>query len=46
GNVPWVHFDIAGTAWIQPSTKSKSYNSHGATGFGVRLVVDYLMNQK
>ena len=46
GNVPWVHFDIAGTAWIQPSTKSRSYNSHGATGFGVRLVVDYLMNQK
>tara|TARA_B100000686_G_scaffold58094_1_gene62368 strand:- start:296 stop:1804 length:1509 start_codon:yes stop_codon:yes gene_type:complete len=46
GNVPWVHFDIAGTAWIQPSTTKKSYNSHGATGFGVRLVVDYLMNQK
>ena len=46
GNVLWVHFEIAGTAWIQPSTKSKSYNSHGATGFGVRLVVDYLMNQK
>ena len=46
GNVPWVHFDIAGTAWIQPSTKNKSYNAHGATGFGVRLVVDHLMNQK
>ena len=46
GNVPWVHFDIAGTAWIQPSTKNKSYNSHGATGFGVRLVVNYFMNQK
>ena len=46
GNVPWVHFDIAGTAWIQPSTKNKSYNSHGATGFGVRLVVNHLMNQK
>ncbi|MDC0171549.1 leucyl aminopeptidase [Candidatus Nitrosopelagicus sp.] len=46
GNVPWVHFDIAGTAWIQPSTKNKSYNSHGATGFGVRLVVNYLMSQK
>ena len=45
GNVPWVHFDIAGTAWIQPSTKSKSYNSHGATGFGVRLVINHLMNQ-
>ena len=46
GNVPWVHFDIAGTAWIQPSTKNKSYNAHGATGFGVRLVVNHLMNQK
>jgi len=46
GNVPWVHFDIAGTAWIQPSTKNKSYNANGATGFGVRLMVDYLMNQK
>ena len=44
GNVPWVHFDIAGTARIHPSTKSKSYNTHGATGFGVRLVVDYLTN--
>ena len=46
GNVPWVHFDIAGTAWIQPSTKNKSYNANGATGFGVRLVVDHLMNQR
>ena len=46
GNVPWVHFDIAGTAWIQPSTKNKSYNAHGATGFGVRLVVDHLMKQR
>ena len=46
GNVPWVHFDIAGTAWIQPSTKNKSNNAHGATGFGVRLVVDYLTNQR
>ena len=46
GNVPWVQFDIAGPAWIQPSTKSKSYNSHGATGFGVRLVINHLMNQK
>ena len=37
-----MQFDIAGTAWIQPSTKSKSYNAYGATGFGVRLMVDYL----
>ena len=46
GSVPWVHFDIAGTAWIQPSTKNKSYNTNGATGFGVRLVVDHLINQR
>ncbi|HSA97881.1 MAG TPA: leucyl aminopeptidase [Candidatus Nitrosotenuis sp.] len=42
GTVPWAHFDIAGTAWIQTGSKEKSYNPKGATGFGVRLVVDYL----
>ena len=44
GNVPWAHFDIAGTAWMQTGSKEKSYNSKGATGFGVRLVIDYLSN--
>src|SRR3989338_4832491 len=42
GTTPWAHFDIAGTAWIQTGTKEKSYNPKGATGFGVRLGVDYL----
>lgn len=42
GNTPWAHFDIAGTAWIQTGTKPKSYNPKGATGFGVRLILDYL----
>lgn len=42
GNTPWVHFDIAGTAWIQGGSKEKSYNPKGATGFGVRLILDYL----
>jgi leucyl aminopeptidase len=41
-NTPWAHFDIAGTAWIQTGSKDKSYNPKGATGFGVRLVLDYL----
>lgn len=41
---PWVHFDIAGVAWTQVGTKSKPYNPKGATGFGVRLVCDYLQN--
>jgi len=41
---PWVHIDIAGVAWIQSATKEKSYNPKGATGFGVRLILDYLQN--
>jgi len=40
----WVHIDIAGVAWTQGSTKEKSYNPKGATGFGVRLILDYLQN--
>ena len=41
---PWAHFDIAGVAWKQQATKEKPYNSKGATGFGVRLILDYLQN--
>lgn len=40
----WAHIDIAGVAWTQGSTKEKSYNPKGATGFGVRLILDYLQN--
>ncbi|MEK0382099.1 MAG: leucyl aminopeptidase, partial [Nitrosopumilus sp.] len=39
---PWAHLDIAGTAWTQDASKKKSYNPKGATGFGVRLILDYL----
>ena len=45
-NTPWTHIDIAGVAWTQVSTKKKSYNPKGATGFGVRLILDYLQNLK
>ncbi len=41
---PWIHIDIAGVAWTQTSTKEKPYNPKGATGFGVRLILDYLQN--
>ena len=41
---PWLHLDIAGVAWTQIATKDKSYNPKGATGFGVRLILDYLQN--
>jgi leucyl aminopeptidase len=44
-DTPWVHFDIAGVAWTQgAATKEKPYNPKGATGFGVRLILDYLQN--
>lgn len=39
---PWSHLDIAGTAWMQAASKKRSYNPSGATGFGVRLILDYL----
>lgn len=43
-NTPWAHIDIAGVAWTQVATKDKPYNPKGATGFGVRLILDYLQN--
>lgn len=43
-NTPWIHIDIAGVAWTQVATKDKPYNPKGATGFGVRLMLDYLQN--
>jgi leucyl aminopeptidase len=39
GDTPWAHFDIAGTAW---TTEERAYFTKGATGFGVRLVLDAL----
>ena len=41
-DTPWAHIDIAGVAWTQGATKEKPYNTKGATGFGVRLILDYL----
>ncbi len=39
GDVPWVHLDIAGAAW---NDKEKPYLSKGATGVGVRLILNFL----
>ena len=41
GETPWVHLDIAGTAFDVPDI---SYYSKGATGVGVRLLVDLALN--
>jgi leucyl aminopeptidase len=43
---PWVHIDIAGTAWTQDGTHEKSYNPKGATGFGVRTLIKLLMEDE
>ncbi len=45
-DAPWVHIDIAGTAWTQEGTHEKSYNHRGATGFGVRTLVKLLMEDE
>ena len=41
-DTPWVHLDIAGTAWNQEGTKEKAYNPKGATGFGIRTIVKFI----
>jgi len=43
GDTPWVHMDIAGTAW---GVKEPAYQpSVGATGVAVRLVYQLLENR-
>lgn len=37
----WAHIDIAGPVWKE---KAWSYYNAGATGFGVRLLVDWILN--
>ncbi|MDH4027579.1 MAG: leucyl aminopeptidase [Nitrospirota bacterium] len=38
-DMPWVHLDIAGTAWTD---KDRPYIPRGATGIGVRLLLKFL----
>ncbi|MCP4427027.1 MAG: leucyl aminopeptidase [Chloroflexi bacterium] len=38
---PWMHLDIAGMAMIE---KEKAYIPAGGTGFGVRLLLEFLRN--
>jgi leucyl aminopeptidase len=41
GDSPWLHLDIAGPAFRKTA---QTYQPKGGTGFGVRLLVDYLRN--
>lgn len=38
-HIPWVHFDIASTAFL---SESKRYHPKFATGIGVRLMIEFL----
>lgn len=41
GKTPWIHLDIAGTAWTM---RPKPYAPVGATAWGVYLTVEFLRN--
>ncbi|MFI5303990.1 MAG: leucyl aminopeptidase [Nitrospiria bacterium] len=40
-NIPWVHLDIAGTAWTE---SDQPYIPKGNSGVGVRLLIQFLMD--
>jgi leucyl aminopeptidase len=42
-NAPWMHFDIAGPAFIGAKD---AYRAKGGTGVGVRLMIDFLSSYK
>ncbi len=39
GDIPWAHLDIAGTSW---NDEARPYAPKGATGVGVRLLIQWL----
>lgn len=39
GQIPWVHLDIAGTAWIE---KDRPYIPKGASAIGLRLILNVI----
>ena len=43
GDLPWIHLDIAG---VDVNEKDDSYHSKGATGFGARLLLQFMRDWK
>ncbi len=39
-DTPWAHLDVAGPVWTD---KENGYNSPGATGYGVRTLVNWIL---
>lgn len=42
GEVPWVHLDIAGPAWMDRAPRSRPYLGLGGTGFFIRSLLTLL----
>jgi len=42
-NIKWAHIDIAGTCWAD---KNKGINPSGATGYGVKTLVQWIKNKR
>jgi leucyl aminopeptidase len=42
GNTPWAHLDIAGPAWVD---KPEHYLAAGASGYGTRLLLDWITSR-
>ncbi len=40
-NYPWMHFDIAGVSF---NTSKKGYLTSGGTGYGIRMMLDFLLH--
>ncbi len=41
GDTPWIHLDIAGTAWLD---EAKPWSAKGASGVAVRTLVEMVMS--
>ena len=41
GTTPWIHLDIAGTAWLDDA---KPWAAKGASGVAVRTLIEFVMN--
>ena len=39
GDTPWIHLDIAGTAWVD---EQKPWQSKGPSGIGVRSITEWV----
>lgn len=42
-NIPWAHIDLAGPCFLN---KAKHYHPSRATGYGLKLLIDYLENKQ